>query len=46
MATQMRDLTAQWEVQLDKRRSEIEQGVEVTLSEDEVKRLRALGYLQ
>ncbi len=46
MATQMRELAAQWDIQLEKRRSEIAQGVEVTLSEDEIKRLRALGYLQ
>ena len=42
----MRDLAARWELRLAESRAQVEQGIEVALPEDEVKRLRALGYLQ
>lgn len=46
VAARMRELATHWDAKLAKRRAEIEQGVEVTLSEDEIRRLKALGYLQ
>lgn len=46
MATQMRGLASEWDTQLGKRRDQVEQGVEVTLTDEEIRRLKALGYLQ
>lgn len=46
MAGQMRELASEWNDRLAKRRGELAQGVEVTLTDEETHRLRALGYLQ
>lgn len=46
MAGQMRELASEWNDRLAKRRGELAQGVEVTLTDEETRRLRALGYLQ
>jgi len=46
MAAQMRELASEWDAELARRRGEIAQGVEVTLTEEETRRLRALGYVQ
>jgi hypothetical protein len=42
----MRELASEWNDRLAKRRGELAQGVEVTLTDEETHRLRALGYLQ
>jgi arylsulfatase A-like enzyme len=46
IARQMRRLAREWQRRLSANRDRVRQGIEITLPEEEIKRLRALGYLQ